>query len=161
MEALVRRRAVVLVFAVVIAAACGENTPGGYPSLATLRAEPAAEIAPEGSMDLRTMSAEPFNNITGPEAGFYGHLFGTTLPADQIARFYGDALPRMGWTVDRAPIRGSVETRTWGWCKPKMVFRLAILDGRRGYDRAGVAVPPGVDVVFDATIVGTKGSCPS
>lgn len=161
MEALVRRRAVALVLALITSASCTANTPGGYPPLAALRAEAAAEIAPQGSVALRTVSAEPFDNITGPEAGFYGHLFGTNLAPDEVAAFYARELSKLRWTNDRPPIRGSTETKTWGWCKPTMFFRLAILDGQRGYDRAGLTVPSDVTLVFDATIVGTKETCPS
>lgn len=160
MEALVRHHAVAVVLAIIGATSCGANTPGGYLPLADLRAEPAAAIAPPGSVELRTVAAEPFNNITGPEAGFYGHLFGTTLAAADVAAFYARELPRVGWTKDRPPIGGSVELKTWGWCKPKMFFRLAILD-TRGYDRAGLTVPSEVTLVFDARVTGAKGPCPS
>lgn len=146
--------------AALAAGACGQNTPGGYLPEATLRQDAASELAPPGATSLATLSAEPFNNITGPQAGFYGHLFGTDLGSDDVSAFYARELVARGWRATRAPIRGSTESQAWGWCKPNMLFRLAILE-RDGYDARGL---PGADrsaLVFDATIVGTKQPCPS
>lgn len=149
MEDLVRRRTIVLVSLAALIA-CTVSTPGGYLSVAAMRSEPAADLAPPGATVIRTLSAEPFNNITGPQPGYYGHLFGTDTTADDVAEFYAAELPGLGWRAGRPPIRGSGEKDIWGWCKQNMLFRLATLDPSD--DRAGIDVAGRFKLVFDARI---------
>jgi hypothetical protein len=120
-----------------------------------MRSEPAAELVPPGSAVIRTVSAEPFNNITGPQPGHYGHLFGTDRTASEVADFYARELSKLGWRARRPPIRGSGELQIWGWCKSKMLFRLATLDPQD--DRAGLDAAGRFTLVFDARI--TDGDC--
>lgn len=144
-----RRRAMGLVFLAALIA-CTASTPAGYLSVAEMRSEPAADLVPPGATVIRTLSAEPFNNITGPQPGHYGHLFGTNMTATDVAKFYAGELPRLGWRAGRPPIRGSGEGDIWGWCKQNMLFRLATLDPRD--DRAGIDVEGRFRLVVDARI---------
>jgi hypothetical protein len=98
-------------------------------------------------------------NITGPEPAFYGHVWGTQLTIDQTFSFYDAQLQAVGWVADFGPTLGSGELRGWGWCKPRMFFRLTIFDPAN-YDRRGITGGTAYRVVFDASINGTVRVCP-
>lgn len=161
MEALVRHGALTAgLIAAGLLTVCAGNAPGGYLPVSELSREAASELAPPGAVSLATLRAEPLDTITGPQAGYYGHLFGSDLSSDEVAAFYGRELPRLGWKPTRQPIRGSTESMTRGWCKPNMLFRLGVLDPR-GYDPQGLPGSDRFEMVFDARILGTKQPCPS
>lgn len=144
-----RRRTLALVSLAALIS-CTANTLGGYLSVAAMRTEPAADLVPPGATVISTLSAEPFNNVTGPQPGHYGHLFGTDMTAADVAEFYAGELPKLGWRAGRPPIRGSGERDIWGWCKQNMLFRLATLDPRD--DRVWIDVEGRSRLVFDARI---------
>ena len=158
--ALVQRHAVILVAAIGLLASCTSSTAGVDLPVSALRAEAASELAPPGAVVLRTVQAEPFNNITGHEAAFYGHLFGVPSPPADIHTFYDRELIRLGWRVTRAPGLGTIETDGWGWCKPKLYFTLSILDPR-GYSRIPLTGAEPYQTVIDARLAGTDEGCPS
>src|SRR5947209_8443574 len=143
---------------------CAAMKPGGswgnpYLPLATLQGEAAARLAPSGGVQIREVGGERFMNITGPEAAFYGHVWGSQLTIDQTFSFYSAQLQTLGWVPDFGPTLSSGELRGWGWCKPRMFFRLAIFDPAN-YDRRGITDGAAYRVVFDAGINGTVRACP-
>ena len=143
----------------VLLAGCAPTAGVDLP-VSALRAEAASEVAPPGAVVLRTVQAEPFNNITGHEAAFYGHLYGVPAAAADIHAFYDRELLKLGWRATRPPILGTTETDGWRWCKPKLLFRLAILDSR-GYSRIPLTGAEQYQTVIDATLAGTDTGCPS
>lgn len=160
LEALVQRRAVILVAAIGLLASCASSTAGVDLPVSALRAEAASQLAPPGAVVLRTVQSEPFNNITGHEAAFYGYLFGVPASASDIHAFYDRELIQLGWRVTRAPGLGTIENDGWGWCKPKLYFRLAILDPR-GYSRIPLTGAEQYQTVIDARLAGMDEGCPS
>ncbi|HEV2250876.1 MAG TPA: hypothetical protein VGT60_10270 [Candidatus Limnocylindria bacterium] len=140
-------------------ASCTAPTAGVDLPVSALRAEAASELAPPGAVVLRTVQAEPFNNITGHEAAFYGHLFGLSSAAADIHAFYDRELTKLGWRVTRRPILGTTETDGWRWCKPMLLFRLGILDPR-GYNRIPLTSAAQYKTVIDARLSGTDEACP-
>src|SRR5216683_5345296 len=80
LEALVQRHAVTLALTIALLAGCTPTAGVDLP-VSALRAEAASELAPPGAVVRRTVQAEPFNNITGHEAAFYGHILGVPASA--------------------------------------------------------------------------------
>lgn len=131
-----------------------------YPPLATLQAEPAAGLAPPGAALIRRVSGERFMNITGPEAAFFGHVYGVQLSIEEVFAFHDRELAKLGWTPDINPILSSGELRAWGWCESgRLDFRLAIFDPKQ-YDRVGVTDGTQYQTVYDARIQGSAHECP-
>ncbi|OLD11487.1 MAG: hypothetical protein AUJ06_00370 [Chloroflexi bacterium 13_1_40CM_3_70_6] len=108
---------------------------------------------------IRQVGAEGFENITGWQGAFFGHVYGTQLSIDEVFAFHDTELTKLGWKPDLKPILSSGELRGWGWCKPRMFFRLAIFDPAE-YDRTVVLDGAAYRVVFDARIDGTLQPCP-
>ncbi|OLC51908.1 MAG: hypothetical protein AUH85_18165 [Chloroflexi bacterium 13_1_40CM_4_68_4] len=106
------------------------------------------------------MQAEPFNNITGHEAAFYGHLFGVPVVATDIHAFYDGELAKLGWRVTRAPSRSTIDTAGWAWCKPKLLFSPSILDPR-GYSVIPLTGAEQYQTVIDARLAGVDEGCPT
>ena len=75
-------------------------------------------------------------------------------------RFYDRELTKLGWRVTRRPGLSTIETAGWAWCKPKMVFRLGILDPR-GYGRIPLTGAEQYRTVIDARLQGVDEGCPS
>lgn len=98
-------------------------------------------------------------NITGPEPAFYGHVWGVQLTLDEVFAYYSAGLARLGWVPDFGPTLSSGELQGWGWCKPRLFFRLAIFDPAR-YDRVGIQDGTRYRAVIDARINGTDRACP-
>jgi len=130
-----------------------------YAPLATLRAEAAADLATPGSSLIRTVGAEGFMNITGWQAAFYGHVYGTQQTNDDVFAFYNRELMRLGWKPDLKPILSSGELHGWGWCKPSLFFRLAIFDPQQ-YARVGITDGDRYRTVYDARLQGNDRSLP-
>ena len=149
----------ILGLAIALLAGCTPTAGVDLP-VSALRAEAASELAPPGAVALRTVQAEPFNNITGHEAAFYGHLFGVPAAAADIHTFYDRELAKLGWRVTRDPLLGTIEVDGWGWCKPTLLFRLGILDPR-GYGRIPLTGAEQYQTVIDARLAGTDRACPS
>lgn len=131
-----------------------------YPSLASLKAEAAADLAMPGATLIRNVGLEGFMNITGWEPAFYGHVCGTQRNSDEVFAFYERELVRLGWKPDSPPILSSGELDGWGWCKSGLFYRLAIFDPKN-YDRAGISDRGRFAVVYDARLQGTRESCPA
>jgi len=142
---------------------CASAKPGGslnpYLPLAVVRAEPATSVVPPDATLIRQVGAEGFENITGWQGAFFGHVYGTQLSIDEVFAFHDTELTKLGWKPDLKPILSSGELRGWGWCKPRMFFRLAIFDPAE-YDRTVVLDGAAYRVVFDARIDGTLQPCP-
>ena len=85
-------------------------------------------------------------------------LWGSQLTIDQTFSFYSAQLQTLGWVPDFGPTLSSGELRGWGWCKPRMFFRLAIFDPANYDRRASRTEQP--TAWFDAGINGTVRACP-
>ncbi len=131
-----------------------------YAPLATLEAEDAAGLAVPDSTVIRTVGGEGFMNITGWQAAFYGHVYGTQQTIDDIYAFYDRELGRLGWKRDLKPILSSGELRGWGWCKTTLFFRLAIFDPQE-YERLNITGGDRYRTVYDARLQGTTDRCPA
>ena len=149
----------ILGLALVLLARCAPTAGVDLP-VSALRAEAASELAPPGAVVLRIVQAEPFNNITGHEAGFYGHLLGVPSTASDIHAFYDRELTKLGWRVTRAPGRTTIDTGGWAWCKPKLIFSVSILDPR-AYGVIPLTGAEQYQTVIDARLAGTDDGCPS
>ncbi|MBU6423436.1 MAG: hypothetical protein KGQ88_05305 [Chloroflexi bacterium] len=110
-------------------------------------------------MIIREVSGERFMNITGPEVAFYGHVFGVQSSVEEERAFFDRELRKLGWTPDFGPILSSGEADGWGWCKPRMYYRLSAFDPQQ-YDRVGVADGAKYATVIDARLQGTLDACP-
>ena len=54
-------------------------------------------------------------------------MFGTHAGVEEVLAFYERELGRLGWTRDDiAVVNTTTDLRVFGWCKPRMTFRLAI-----------------------------------
>ena len=149
----------ILGLAIALLAGCAPTAGVDLP-VSALRAEAASELAPPGAVVLRTVQAEPFNNITGHEAAFYGHLFGVPASAADMHAFYDRELAKLGWRVTRAPSRSTIDTAAWGWCKPKLLFSLSIIDPR-GYSVIPLTGAEQYQTVIDARLAGVDEGCPT
>lgn len=131
-----------------------------YPTLATLKAEAAGSVVTPDATLIRDVSGERFANITGWQSAFYGHVYGTQQHVDEVFAYFQGELLRLGWVRTREPILSTGESDGWGWCKPRLFFRLAIFDPR---DYADVGIPDGgtYHTVYDARLQGTTRECPS
>jgi hypothetical protein len=137
-----------------------EESGNPYLPLAVVRAEPAASLVPPGGTLIREVGAETFENITGWQAAFFGHVYGAQSQPEDVFNFYERELRKLAWLPDFGPTLSTGELRGWGWCKPRMFFRLAIFDPAE-YDRTGIRDGAAYRVVFDARISGTvRERCP-
>ena len=137
MEAVVHRSAlsgaVLLVAAALLFAAClGPQNP--FPERSVLLAEPAATLRMAGAEELAKVGDERRMTIEGPISAFEGAIFGSQASALEVFAFYDRELRRLGWVQDRFVIRSTVELDAWGWCKPRLLFRLAIKDRERAFE---------------------------
>ena len=159
LEALVQRRAVILVAAIGLFASCAPTAGVDLP-VSALRAEAASQLAPPGAVVQRTVQSEQFNNITGHEAAFYGHLFGVPASASDIHAFYDREMAKLGWRITRRPSRTTIDIGGWAWCKPKLLFSLLIIDPR-SYSQIPLTGAEQYPTVIDARLAGTDEGCPS
>jgi len=139
MEALVHGRALgrscLLVFAAatVILTACDLDNP--YLPQSALQNEPAAKLRYPGATQLGRVSHERETTFDGPLPAVDGFVFGADVGREDLFAYYDRELRRLGWQQDDYGIyETTVETDMWGWCKPRMSFRLAIKDQDRAYD---------------------------
>lgn len=166
MESVVRRTALMafsLACAITSASCVGpvvpsEDARNPYPPLAVLEAEEASKLEMPGAAKLRRVAGERSIELTGPQAAFVGGVFGTMASSQDVINFYGRELLRLGWRPDRRPTPSTGERDTRGWCKPRLVLRLAVIDPER-YQRVGID-PKGFSTVFDVSVVGTTFPCP-
>ena len=98
-------------------------------------------------------------NITGPQAAFFGHVYGVQSSVDDVFAFYDRELANLGWKPDARPIPTTTELDGWGWCKPQLYFRLVLYDPQQ-YDRLGVGDGAQYRAVLDARVQGTTQGCP-
>jgi hypothetical protein len=123
----------------VFALACGApelaariNTPGvvnPYPDRQTLLADPAAQIRMPEADELQRVGAERRTTPEGHAAAFDGAIFGTQAAPEEVHRFYDSALRHEGWQPDTYQVYPtSTDLKVWGWCKPELLFRVAIVD---------------------------------
>ncbi|MEK6619376.1 MAG: hypothetical protein AABZ26_00210, partial [Chloroflexota bacterium] len=77
----------------------------------------------------------------------------------EVFGFYSGELERLGWKRDSYQVFASTgETDAWGWCKPRMRFRLAIQkpgDFEPSFYRGKTFA-----TVFDATLIGRDPDVP-
>lgn len=115
-----RRGTVGPLVAVLVLAGCTSSVPGDttedpYVQLNALKAEPAAGLAPQAAVVIREVGGERFMNITGPEAAFYGHVYGVQSTPEEARTFFDRELRKLGWVPDLGPILSSGEEDGWGW----------------------------------------------
>ncbi len=99
-------------------------------------------------------------NITGWQAAFYGHVFGTQQSRDEVFSYYQRELIRLGWKTTHNPILSTVEVDGWAWCKPQLFYRLTIIDPTQ-YERVGIPDAARFRTVYDARLQGVTGACPA
>ncbi len=84
---------VAAVVAAALLAACTQTTSpqpsstNPYAALSALKAEAAADLTMPGSSLIRNVGAEGFMNITGWQAAFYGHVYGTQQAIDDVLAY--------------------------------------------------------------------------
>lgn len=131
----------------------------GSVRLATLREDPAADLAVPGAVIVSEIGRDEVWTPTGTSRAFYGHLSATDLLPADVQRYFDQALRDLGWRLDDPPLTATTERQGWAWCKPGIRFRLTIVDPSR-LRRTGVEIsgdlPP---TVYDATLVATDASC--
>lgn len=139
MEALVHRRALgrffvlAVVGAATILTACGLDNP--YLPQSALQSESAAKLRYPGATQLGRVSSDRGMTFDGPLPAVDGFVFGADVDREGLFAYYDRELRRLGWQQDGYGIyETTVETDAWGWCKPRLTFRLAIKDQSRAYD---------------------------
>lgn len=91
--------------------------------------------------------------IEGPRNAFHGAIFGTQASQEEVSAFYDDELTRLGWQRDTYQVFASTgELEAWGWCKPRMRFRLAIK--KPGNFEESFYQGKTFATVFDARLIG-------
>lgn len=126
-----------------------------------LERDVASNLRMSGADELAHVGDERRTTIEGAQRPFEGRIFGTMATAEEVFAFYGRELMALGWQRQQAVGRSTVELDLRSWCKPKIWFRLAIVDRARAFQPAFYR---GRDytTVFDATLIGTdpKSACP-
>jgi hypothetical protein len=137
-EALVHGRTLGKLCALAITAtalltACLPESP--YLPRSSLQNEPAAKLRYPAATQLGRVSTEREMTFDGPLPAIEGAVFGADVNREDLFAYYDRELRGLGWQQDLYEIyRTTVETDAWGWCKPRMSFRLAIKDRDRAYD---------------------------
>lgn len=98
-----------------------------WPERSELASEPAAALRFPEAEELAHVANEARSTIEGPFAAFDGRIYGSQATQEDIFAFYERELANLGWQRDEfAVFTSSGELDSWGWCKPSMIFRLAI-----------------------------------
>jgi hypothetical protein len=100
-----------------------------HPSLELreLQADPASRLQMPGSERLAHFEREQGNTVEGPQFAHDTFLFGTQAAMEEVLAFYDRELRVSGWTRDDfAVTQATTELRSWGWCRPRKAFRVAI-----------------------------------
>jgi len=137
-EASVHRTALktrpVLLVIVIAALLSGCLADNPYVSRSTLQAEAAAKLRYPGVTELSRGGHDREMTIDGPLPAVDGTIFGADADRDALFSYYDGELRRLGWQQDGYGVyRTTVETDAWGWCKPRMTFRVAIEDQSRAF----------------------------
>ncbi len=123
--------------------------------LRDLQADPAGELRMPDADRLGQIARDRTLTPDGPTNAYFGYLFGTHRPNDDVLAYYRDQLARLGWTRNsRVVNRSTTDRRVDGWCKPRVAFRLPIKDpdprvNAPELDAAGYPYP----TVFRAEVV--------
>ena len=123
---------VVVVVTALLLSGCLADNP--YVSRSTLQAEAAAKLRYPGATELSRGGHDRETTIDGPLPAVDGAIFGADADRDALFNYYDRELRRLGWQQDGYEVyRTTVETDAWGWCKPRMTFRVAIEDQDRAF----------------------------
>jgi hypothetical protein len=111
--------------------------PSDNPSLERrdLLADPAANVRMPGADELAHFGREKEFTVDGPGFAFDSYLYGTQATDTDVISFFDQQLKRLGWTRDESSVvMGTTDLRARGWCKPRMTYRLAIVDKDHSYE---------------------------
>jgi len=158
---------------------CASAKPGGslnpYLPLAVVRAEPATSVVPPDATLIRQVGAEGFENITGWQGAFFGHVYGTQLSIDEVFAFHDTELTKLGWkdivVLEQNQLGGGTTWHAAGLVgqlrATQNLTRLAqyttqLYEGLERETGQATVVLDGAAyrVVFDARIDGTLQPCP-
>lgn len=104
------------------------------PDRSELLKDPAAKVRMAGSDELGHFSREREFTIEGQMEAFDAYVFGIAASEQEVISFYDQQLRALGWTRDDlAVFPGSTDLKARGWCKPRMAYRLAIVDQARAF----------------------------
>lgn len=166
MEALVHRRALsreswkFLVFAaaMLFTAACDLTNP--FPSRSALQTDAAAKIRYPASTELARVGYERRTTLEGPRPAVDGFIFGADASRDDLFHHYDRELRRLGWQQDTYSIyRSTVEFVAWGWCKPRMTFRVGVKDASRAF-QPDLYQGRTYQIVYEADLQGREADVP-
>jgi hypothetical protein len=124
---------ILLLAATVALAGC---FPWDHPSVerSQLEAEAAAKIRMAGAEELAHFARERGSSVEGPAFAHDSYVFGTMASEQEVIAFYDERLRALGWTRDDLAVYpGSTDLKARGWCKPRMAYRLAIVDQPRAF----------------------------
>lgn len=109
--------------------------PNPYAPLATLRADPAAALAPPGAEQLGGGEEERrAYRWRAPDPASVTRLFGVQASQEEVFAYYDRELRALGFAfVPNGAIPGSTETVVWSWCKPGQLYRVAVKDQRKAF----------------------------
>lgn len=119
--------------ATAILTACLPDNP--YLPRSALQNESVAKLRYPGATELGRGGHDRETTLDGPLPAVDGAIFGADVGREELFAYYDRELRRLGWQQDLYEIyRTTVDTDAWGWCKPRLTFRLAIEDQNRAYD---------------------------
>ena len=124
-----------------------------------LVSDPAWKLRMPGTEELAHFSDERRMTLDGPVDAYDGFAFGTQASDLEVFAFYDQELRRLGWRREPLVSPSTVELRIWGWCKPRILFRLATKDQPRAF-RPEFYRGRSYVTVFDARLRGRDTSFP-
>ncbi len=165
MEALVHQRALgscralpLFAVALLLITSCDLTNP--FLPRSALQGDPAAKIRYPDSTELAKVGYERQVTLEGPAPAVDGFIFGADTSRDEVFYYYDRELRRLGWQQDTYSIyRSTVELVAWGWCKPRMTFRLGVKDASRAF-QADLYQGRTYQIVFEANLQGREADVP-
>jgi len=146
------RRAPALLAFLVVLSSCSQYL--GAVDLHDLQSDPASQLRMPATDLLGQGGKDRTLTPDGPSMAFYGGVFGTQASKEEVLAFYERELTKLGWTrYNRGVNQSTTDLRVDGWCKPRVTFRLAIVDQDRfapRFDSSGRRY----STIFNADLVG-------
>jgi len=100
--------------------------------LRELQADPAARLRMPEAVELGHNARDRRLTVEGSANAFDAYSFGTHASPEEVLAFYERELVRLGWTQDDGAVsKSTTDLRVDGWCKPRVAFRLAVVDPRQ------------------------------
>ncbi len=145
-----------VLFVVVLLSGCS-----GSLSRHDLQENPAAKLVMPGAQELAHGGNDRQRTLDGTNPAIDFRISGVKASDSDVHDFYDAALLTSGWMQTKYVVRGTNESRVWGWCTARILFRLSVLDPREAETR-GYLARGDFRTIFDASLIALEASdrCP-